>query len=87
MHKKLPVPPQLADKQKKLASPTKNNSAILKKVEAVMASSLLLNDEPISGDREAIFKRLQADLMQQIKIATANFKHFTNMGDVTNANK
>lgn len=27
------------------------------------------------------------DLKEQIKIATNNFKHFTQMGDVNNANK
>lgn len=45
------------------------------------------NDEPITGDRNAVFKRLQEDLRAQIKIATDNFKHFTSMGDVSNANK
>ena len=45
------------------------------------------SDEPIVGDRKTVFKRLQDDLVEQISLATANFKHFTNMGDVNNANK
>lgn len=44
-------------------------------------------DEIITGDRESIYKRLLEDLREQVSIATANFKHFTNMGDVANANK
>jgi hypothetical protein len=45
------------------------------------------SDEPIVGDRKTVFKRLQDDLVEQISLATANFKHFTNMGDVNNASK
>ena len=56
-------------------------------MESTISTSLVLDDEPIMGDRKAIFKRLQEDLMQQIKISTANYKHFTNMGDIANANK
>jgi hypothetical protein len=76
------VPPQLADKQKALNSTSPPNKNLGSAV-----TTQVLNEAPISGDRKAIFIRLQEDLMQQIKVATANFKHFTNMGDVSNANK
>jgi coiled-coil and C2 domain-containing protein 1 len=50
-------------------------------------SSKLVDIPPIQGDRKTVYKHLQDDLMEQIKIATANFKHFTSMGDVNNSNK
>jgi len=46
-----------------------------------------LDEDPIPGDRKAVFKRLQEDLVEQIKMATATYKHFQNMGDIANANK
>ncbi|RNA04241.1 coiled-coil and C2 domain-containing 1-like [Brachionus plicatilis] len=77
--KNIPVPPQLQDK----VSPSKKNVQI--KDEKM--HQVILNDEPLTGDRTSIYQRLMNDLREQIKIATDNFKQYTQMGDVNNANK
>lgn len=42
---------------------------------------------PADADRSTVFKHLQEKLRDQISISTENFKHFTRMGDIGNANK
>jgi coiled-coil and C2 domain-containing protein 1 len=42
---------------------------------------------PINGDRDTIYKHLLEKLKQQVDIATENFKHYSKMGDIPNANK
>lgn len=76
----LPVPPQL----KSNVSPSKQTVAQIK---TEKTQSIVLEEEPLIGDRETIYQRLMGDLKEQVKIATNNFKHFTQMGDVNNANK
>lgn len=46
----------------------------------------IVNDD-LSGDRDDIFKQLEKDLRNQIKIANSNSQYFTNLGDVPNATK
>jgi hypothetical protein len=48
----------------------------------------ILDDEgPVSEDRNEVFKQLETDLRNQIKISSANAQYFTNIGDVQNTNK
>jgi coiled-coil and C2 domain-containing protein 1 len=72
----LPVPPQL---ESKVVSSHSNSTSSLTRA--------IVDMPPIEGDRKTVYKHLQDDLMEQIKLATANFKHFTSMGDVNNASK
>lgn len=75
------MPPQLAHLENKVTS-LKPSQALSSGV-----TTKLIDEQPIQGDRKTVYKRLQDDLVEQIKIATANFKHFTSMGDINNANK
>ena len=77
---KLPVPPQLANQ-------FINQGGVTSLPTSGTSSSKLIDIPPIQGDRKTVYKHLQDDLMEQIKIATANFKHFQAMGDVNNSNK
>ena len=78
----MPIPPQLAHLESNKASSLKSSQVLPSEV-----TTRLIDEPPIQGDRKTIYKHLQDDLLEQIKIATANFKHFTSMGDVSNANK
>ncbi len=77
---KLPVPPQLANQ-------SINHGGVTSLSTSGTSSSKLIDIPPIQGDRKTVYKHLQDDLMEQIKLATANFKHFQAMGDVNNSNK
>lgn len=82
----LPVPPQLEKSSKKINSPPSAES-VLNKVFASGKSGTDDLDIPIEGSRNDIYKHLLVKLRQQIDIATDNFKHFSKMGDIANANK
>ncbi len=69
-------------------SPNSTATILSKNVEA----TLKIKDEenvnvPIGGDRQTVYKHLLTTLRDQIEIATENYKHFTNMGDINNATK
>lgn len=44
-------------------------------------------DQAETGDRNEIYKRLQDELVNQIKICESNSDHFTKLGDVSSATK
>jgi len=82
----LPVPPQLEGSVKKTVSPQAGSSILSKQMNAckLMTDDLVI---PVNGDRKVVYKHLSDQLREQFEIANRNFKHFTNMGDVGNANK
>ncbi|XP_060077297.1 coiled-coil and C2 domain-containing protein 1-like isoform X2 [Ylistrum balloti] len=41
----------------------------------------------VKGDRNEIFKKLEQDLINQIRMSAANHQHFTKLGDVLNSAK
>ncbi|OWF41938.1 Coiled-coil and C2 domain-containing protein 1-like [Mizuhopecten yessoensis] len=41
----------------------------------------------VKGDRNEIFKKLEQDLINQIRMSASNHQHFTKLGDVLNAAK
>lgn len=82
----LPVPPQLADKIKKTSSSNIQVSPN-SRLSNAMSSVRIDEDLPVNGDRETVYKYLLKTLKEQVEKATENFKHFTNMGDISNANK
>ena len=81
LNAKLPVPPQLEHSLPNVTA--RSNVATSPSVVVIKSTDL----PPIEGDRKTVYKRLQDDLKEQIQLATENFKHFTSMGDVNNANK
>ena len=48
---------------------------------------VLIDEEPITGDRQSIYKRLFEVLSKQIKIASDNYENFNKMGDLANSSK
>ena len=47
----------------------------------------LLNRFDPEGDRASVFKQLEEELIEQVNVATANYKQFRDMGDVNNSKK
>ena len=43
--------------------------------------------DDIGENRDEVFKRLELDLRNQIKLAHTNTQYFTNLGDVANTSK
>ena len=65
-----------------------SNSAASNSSQAENDDFEIINDTNESNEnREEIFKRLELDLRNQIKIANTNTQYFTNLGDVANASK
>ena len=90
----LPVPPQMEKAiTKKLAvsasSPQSPTSVLSQKFDATKLQSDDFDILPpvTNGDRKPVYKQLCDRLREQIEIASGNYKHFTNMGDISNANK
>ena len=91
----MPVPPQLADTMKKQKSASKleisPTSKLSNNLSGVKISQDIVviedSDLEVSGDRQTVYKHLINTLRNQVEKATANYKHFTNMGDIGNANK
>lgn len=81
----LPVPPQMEKTVKKSVGSPKNDQ-LCKQMESVKMQNDDLNI-PINGDRKTVFKHLCDRLREQYEIASSNYKHFTQIGDITNANK
>ena len=82
----LPVPPQLEGALKKSVAPQAASSVLAQQ----MGTCKLASDDleiPLNGDRKVVYKHLCDRLREQFEIANRNFKHFTNMGDISNANK
>lgn len=77
----------MASDIKKSHSPNKNAAASMDIARNQVASKIMDLDEPIPGDRKAIFRRLEEDLTEQIRIAMRNQKNYTNLGDVVNSKK
>lgn len=82
----LPVPPQLASRVQagaqgggKLQPPASSTRASL--------SPVKIEHKLIPGDRAAVFKQLEEELIEQVNVATANYKQFRDMGDVNNSKK
>jgi coiled-coil and C2 domain-containing protein 1 len=83
------VPPQLAKLNENVQNRPTAAAANLNSLSSSLSTNLAIRsiDEPITGDRKEIYKRLQEILVEQINLATQNFQHYKNMGDVANANK
>jgi hypothetical protein len=62
------------------------SSTMPKSVSQMLTSGADLT-EPVPGDRKAVFKRLEEDLTEQIRIAMRHHKNYINLGDVSNAKK
>lgn len=81
------MPPQLANQK----SPQSQSSQMSKDRKQTDGGFEVINmkdvEESVSGDRDSVYKRLIKDLTEQIKLAAANSKHFSNMGDVQSARK
>jgi hypothetical protein len=77
----LPKPPQSL----KVKSP--NQTAAIDRQSAIHEEWEILTEEKPSDDRNEVFKHLEADLRNQIKISSANAQYFTNIGDVQNTNR
>ena len=71
-------------KTKVVSSPT---SSLSKNVESLKLGKNEDVNLTITGDRQTVYKHLIETLKQQIEIATESYKHFTNMGDISNATK
>lgn len=52
-------------------------------------SFVMVNEDEceVKGDRTEIFKKLEQDLINQIRMSASNHQHFTKLGDVLNAAK
>lgn len=86
----MPVPPQLAESLKRKAPSTKlsPNSKLANSLSNVQINdTVIVDDLPINGDKQTVYKHLLSTLKIQVEKATENYKHFTNMGDIGNANK
>ncbi len=91
----MPVPPQLADAMKKQKSASKLETSPNSKLKNSLSSAKISQDTvviedtdlEVSGDRQTAYKHLMTTLRNQVEKATENYKHFTNMGDIGNANK
>lgn len=84
----LPVPPQMEKTMKgKTASPQSPSGLVSKLGGIKLQADDFEMVEHCDGDRKSVYKHLCDRLRQQFEIASGNFKHFTNMGDISNANK
>ena len=87
------MPPQLAEAMKKQKSTSKlevsPNTKLSNSLNNVKLDPVIIDDTDleVSGDRQTVYKRLIATLRNQVEKATENYNHFTNMGDIGNANK
>lgn len=90
----LPIPPQLEAALKKQSintkaatlSPTVGLNKAFGNVK-IQSDDFEFLDIPKDSDRDTIYKLLLKKLREQIEISSDNFKHFSKMGDINNANK
>ncbi len=88
------MPPQLADQMKKKQTSGSNLQSV--HTNSKLNNLKLQDNEPViidnddlelTGDRQTVYKHLLNTLRNQVEKATENYKHFTSMGDIGNANK
>lgn len=75
----MPVPPQLGSGKSPKPSEKRASQASSKQIEP--------DDVTIPGDRNSVYRRLEENLTEQIRIAMRYQKNYQHLGDVVNAKR